>query len=171
SGVGRAGEHGIEEVVELGGGEADRAVGGAVVETDLAAGVVDEAAGEDDVGDVAGPLVGCERGEDPGRKPAKDAGRLVEVEEGEPDPVDLTGDGVLDAVIEEQPALVGPQRRWAEPDPKRVPPGAGARLQYLLRGRPAEQVGGAGEQDLAAGAAELGLRSVEENPIPVDPLG
>ena len=55
-----------EEVAELGGGEADGSVCRSVVEPDLAAaGVVDEAAWEDHVRDVSGPLVCCDRGKNP----------------------------------------------------------------------------------------------------------
>jgi hypothetical protein len=54
SGCRRGCEHGVEQPVEAGRGEADRAVGGSVVEAYIAGGlVVDETAGEDDVGDVA----------------------------------------------------------------------------------------------------------------------
>ena len=51
--LGRCGEHGREQILELRRREADRRVGGSVVQPDLAAAfVVDEPAGEDDVRDV-----------------------------------------------------------------------------------------------------------------------
>ena len=54
----RRGEDRIDQVAQTSSGEADGAVGGAVVEADLVAGlVVDEAAGKDGVGNVAGSLV------------------------------------------------------------------------------------------------------------------
>ena len=45
-----------------------------------------EAAGEDDVGDVAGAFVRLEGCEDPVGKAPQDARRLGEIEEGEADP-------------------------------------------------------------------------------------
>ena len=82
----------------------------------------------------------------------------------------LAGDGLLDAVVDEQPAVLGPERRRSDADPQRVPPGAGAGLEHLLGGAPADEVGRAREEDLAAGAAELGLGAVEEQPAAVDPV-
>ena len=66
--------------------------------------------------------------------------------------------------------MLGLQRRRADADAARVPPGADARLEHLLGGAPADEVVGAGEQDLAVAAAELGLRAVEEHPAAVDPV-
>src|SRR4051812_33568080 len=160
SGLGRRREHRLEQLVEPCGREADRGVGGPVVEADVAARrVVDEAAGEDDVGDVAGALVGRDGCEHPPGEAAQDAGRLVEVEQREADAVDLAGDGLLDAVVDQQPAVLGTERRRADADAERVPPGAVAGLQDLLRRAPADEVVGAREEDLAAGAAELRLRA------------
>ena len=98
------------------------------------------------------------------------ARRLLEVEQREPDPVDAAGDGVPDAVVDEQPALRGAQRRRAETDAHRVPPGALARAQHLLGRAPAHQVGRSRQQDLGAAAAELVARPVEEHPLAVDPV-
>src|SRR4051794_40251506 len=65
-GSNRVREHGGEKVLERGGGETDRVVSRAVVHAYLAARrVVQEAAREDDVRNVAGALVRRERGEDP----------------------------------------------------------------------------------------------------------
>ena len=66
--------------------------------------------------------------------------------------------------------MLGPERRRPDADSQRVPPGAGARLQHLLGRAPADEVRRAGEEDLAAGAAELGLRAVEHHPAAVDPV-
>ena len=72
--VGWCGEHGLEDVAKPCGREADRAVGGAVVEPELVArGVVEEAAREDDVRDVAGALVRPRAA--PGSSRAAGAGR------------------------------------------------------------------------------------------------
>jgi hypothetical protein len=96
-----------------------------------------------DVGDVACPLIGSERREDPVGKASQDACRLVEVEQGDADAVDVAADGVLDAVVEEQPAVLGPERRRPDPDPERVPPGACARVEHLFGSTPADEVVGA----------------------------
>src|SRR5690348_10572900 len=140
----RCGEDRVQEVVESRGGDADGAVGGAVVEANLvAAGVVNKPAGEDDVWDVACALVWSERRKDPVGETSQDARRLVEVEQGEPDPIDLAADRVLDAVVEEQPAVIGPKRRRPDADTQGVPPGAFARLEHLLGSAPADEVVGA----------------------------
>ena len=92
----------VEKIVQGSAREADRVVGGAVVHAHLAARcVVQEAAGEDDVGHVAGAFVRLEGCEDPVGKASQDARRLGEIEEGEADPVHLAGDRVLHALIAE----------------------------------------------------------------------
>ena len=165
----RCAEHGLEKILESRGCNTDRAVGGAVVEADLvAAGIVNDPAGKDDVRHIAGSLVGGERSEDPVGEASQNARRVVEIEQGEADPVDLAGDGLFDAVVEEQPAVLGSERRRADADPQRVPPGARAWLQHLLGGAPADEVVRAGEEDLTVRAAVLCLRAVEKQPASVD---
>src|SRR5882762_3313106 len=81
SGVRRGGEHRVEQLVEPRGREADGGVRCAVVQANsIACWLVDQAAGEDDVGDIAGALVRCDRSEHPVGEPSQDAGRFVEVE-------------------------------------------------------------------------------------------
>ena len=68
--------------------------------------------------------------------------------------------------------MLGLERRWADADAERVPPGAGSRLEHLLPGAlQLTKIGRAREEDLSAGAAECGHRAVEENPLPVDAVG
>ena len=112
SGQAGAAQHGVEQIVEAGGRKANRGVRCAVVEPDLVRRpIVDEAAREHGVRDVADPLVRRIGREDPLRQPMEDAGRLVEVEQGEPDAVDAAADHLLDAVVDQQPAVLGLERR------------------------------------------------------------
>ena len=101
----------------------------------------------------------------------EDACRLVEVEHGETDSVDGAGDGFLDAVVDEEPAVVGLDERRADSDPERVPPGAVAWLKHGLGQAPGDEVVGAGEEDRSSGAAEGVHGPVEEDPLAVDALG
>src|SRR5581483_8622382 len=87
------------------------------------------------------------------------------------DSIDLAGHGVLDAVVDEQPAVLGPKRRRPEADPQRVPPGTGTRSQHLLRSAPAKEIVGAGEEDLRVPAAKLRLGAMQKNPAAVEPVG
>jgi hypothetical protein len=73
----------------------------------------------------------------PTRQAAQHARRLVEVEQREPHAVDAAGDRLLDAVVDQQPAVLGLERRRADADPQRVPPRAGPRLEHLLGRAPA----------------------------------
>jgi hypothetical protein len=93
---------------------------------------MDEPAREHDVRHVPGSFVRLERTEDPRGESTKDPGRLVKVEQDEAHPVDVAGNGLLDAVVDEQPTVFRSDRRWADADPERVPPGAVAGLEHLL---------------------------------------
>ena len=86
--------------------------------------VVDQPAREERVRHVALTLVRLARREHPVGGSAKHARRLLEVEQRETDPVDRAGDRLLDAVVDEQPAVLGLEQRRADPDAQRVPPGA-----------------------------------------------
>src|SRR5579863_4490569 len=131
---------------------------------------MEEPAREDDVGDVTRPLVRRGRRQDPAGKPAQDARRILEVEQSEADAVDLARDRVLDAVVDEQPAVLGAERRRPEADAQRVPPRALARTEHLLAGAPVDEVVGTGESDLAVSALVLRLRPVQEHPAALDPV-
>jgi hypothetical protein len=48
----------------------------------------------------------CDGSEDPGGEAAQDAGWLVDVQQRERYAVELARDGLLDAVVEEQPAVL-----------------------------------------------------------------
>jgi hypothetical protein len=111
-----------------------------------------EAAGEDDVGDVALALVGGLGAEDP-RVAAQEAvlgfvaGRRGRARGGRGCP----RGGVPHAVIEHQPAALGLDQRRREADLVRVPPGALARLEHELVGAPVAQVGRVRDPDVRAG--------------------
>src|SRR4029077_2977455 len=73
---------------------------------------------EDDVPDVADPLVRSLGAEGPLGGPGDDPCRTVAVEQGEPRAVDRPGRGEADAVVQDEPAVRG-QERW-RPDPDLV---------------------------------------------------
>ena len=106
--LGRRGQHGVEQVVELRGRDADRRVGRAVVEPDLAARPSwTRPHGKTTFGTSPIRSYGASGREDPLRQPVQHAGRLVEVEQCKADPVDAAADDLLDAVVDQQPAVLG----------------------------------------------------------------
>src|SRR5205823_6764468 len=86
------------------------------------------------------------------------------------DAVDLARDRGLDAVVDEQPAVLGAERRRPEADPQRIPPRALARSEHLLAGAEVDEVVGTGEGDLAVSALVLRLGPVKEHPTALDPV-
>ena len=80
-----------------------------------------------------------------GRRP-EDARRLLEIEQREADAVHLAGDRVLHAVVDEEPAVLGPERRRSDPDAQRVPPCSVSRLHDLLGIAPTHEIGPSGRE-------------------------
>ena len=75
-------QHSREQIVELGGRETDRGVGGAVVEAQFARLlIVDESARKDRVRHVAAAFVRLERPEHPVRRATEDSAGLLEIEQ------------------------------------------------------------------------------------------
>ena len=66
--------------------------------------------------------------------------------------------------------MLGAKRWRSEADPERVPPGAGPRLEDLFGRAPADEVVGAGQEDLAVCASELCRGPVEEHPPASDAI-
>jgi hypothetical protein len=161
-----AGEEVLEDLRASRRGQADAGVGGTVVEVeDIGVGLVDQAAGEHDVGHVAGDLVLGVRPEDPLIRAAQDVGGVLEFEERQPRAVEAARHRVAHPVIDDEPAVLGLQRRGAQPDPRRIPPAPGPAPHRLLRRAPAHEVGRARQPHVGAVG---GGRPVEEDPIPRD---
>ena len=131
---------------------------------------MEEPTREDDVGDVTRPLVRRGRRQHPAGQSAHDAGRLLEVEQGEADAVDLARDRGLDAVVDQEPAVLGAERWRPEADPRRIPPGALAGSEHLLAGAEVDKIVGTGDSDLAVSAFVLRLGPVKEHPAALDPV-
>ena len=95
--------------------------------------LVDEpAAREHDLGDVALALVRSARAEHPALTATEETRRLVGRGQREPHPVDRPGRRQVHAVIEDQPPVLGEQRRRSQADLARVPPGAVTRLEQQV---------------------------------------
>jgi hypothetical protein len=138
---GRARLHVGQHVAEPGGGDGDRGIGGAVVDAErVGLLVVHPTAGEDDVVDVAGPLIVGLGTQHPVVAPVEDDIRLLEVQERQPGAVQRAGRRGADAVVHDQPAIRGLQRRRPEPDLAGVPPAPLARLQEQVLVAPVAQI-------------------------------
>jgi len=71
-------------------------------------------AGEDDIRDVAGAFIAFLRSENPIPPASQQPAGVLSIQKGRPDAVKRACRGLLDAVIEDQPAGAGFQRRSAQ---------------------------------------------------------
>ena len=140
------------------GRDGDARVRGAVVDPELVRRrVVDPAAREDDTRDIAGLLVRLDWPHDPPVAPVEDDPWILEVEEGEADPVDRAARRVVDAVVEDEPALGRLERRRPEADLPGVPPRPLAGVQEERVVAPVAEVGRVRDPDVGrAGDAASG---------------
>jgi len=117
-----AGEDVIDDGTEFCGGDGDGGVGGTVVEIEGVFLPVNGYAGrEDNVGNVACSFIGFLGAEDPFVTSSNYFPGLIEVEQCQAEPVNGTGGGYSDAVVEDKPAVTGFDRLARQSDAVGVP--------------------------------------------------
>ena len=138
-----------EHFGERGGGQRDATVSRAVVDPQfIRLWPVNHSARKHHSRYVSHEFVVLPRTEDPFRAASPDLCRLLKIKKRQAGAVERTGGGLAYAVIDQEPAFWGFDRRRPDPDPGRVPPASGPGCQHRLRRCPAMQVAGAREPDV-----------------------
>ena len=132
-------------------GHTDHAVRRAVVNVQGVAIIAeDPTAREHDVGHVARLLVGFLGPEHPLVAARQDLGRVVPVQQCQPEPVDRPGCSDPYPVVADKPTVLGEQRRGAEPDFVGVPPTTMPSREQHAGIAPVVQIGAERQPDVSA---------------------
>ena len=128
--------------------------------------MMNEAARKDDVRDVARDLVVRPRPEHPLLGAPQDVCGFLEVQQRQTRAIQAPSDGLAHAVVDDEPAVLGLERRGPHAHAFRVPPAALPAAEHQFGRSPALEVGRAGQPHIGA---VHGGRPVEEHPVATNP--
>lgn len=148
--------------------EPDAGVGGAVVNRDPAGRRVGERrAREDDVVDESVDLEPLLRGEDVVSAAVEHLRRFVAVEDRAAHAVNVAVAGLCHAVVDQEPADIGLDRRGTSADLERLPPPASALRHDVAVTAPVDEIGALAQEDVAEGGVPAVARAREQEEFAV----